>query len=1171
MQLKKIKLSGFKSFVDPTVLELRSPLMAIVGPNGCGKSNIIDAIRWVMGESSAKHLRGESMSDVIFNGSATRKPISQASVELCFDNTAGLGGEYAHYGEISVRRVGSREGESTYFLNGARCRRKDITDLFLGTGLGPRSYAIIQQGMIARIIEAKPEELRGFIEEAAGVSLYKRRRQETETRMQHTRENLERLLDLQQEIEKQLERLKRQSEAAERYQGYKQRQQILEAELAALRWQVLEAQSKEKAVIIQNFSTALEAQNASKTRIDLDLEKDRILYTEQTEQWKVLQGAWYALGADIARIEQQLEHQQERKKVCAQDLAHIQGENQRIHEHLESDQQNAHRVSEALAVLTPQIASGQSLVVEATTVVEDVKKTLQAWRQNFELFQTDAQNAQRLAEVERVRIEQLNRQSRVSTEQLERLQKEYALIQLDPLEAELRQVEEAVLSQERQAAHSATALQTLSTDFQQAKDQHRLVAETLSGLQEEYQTLRGRLSSVSALQAVVLGKTDEAVQGWLAAQGFNSYPRLAEIIQVEPGYERAVETVLGDLLQAVCLPGFSGMARYLETLETGRLSFIDQSMAEGSIALSKISLQTALHTKLRTDLPIHHLLAGVYVVDNLAEALEHLALAQAGESFITREGLWLGSHWLRVQRGQEGAVGTLERESTIKALEHSLEALSQRLDCTKQELIDKQQSIETLSAQRESLYRAQQEEAQILQKRSSERSALRANIEHLRTQHIRNQADVLEQQQRLQLSESEAATAHLRLSEALEQMHLDTDKRVILYKERETLEHLLEQALANERIHKEKQQTLRLEEKGLLTQKKAIEQGLLRLEQQKKTVLEREHGLKGQLETLVAPEKEWVQKLDTLLAERAISEKLVNTARVDLEALEQKVRALEKNRMQLEERALSIQTQWEQARLAWQVLQTRAQTIQESFAHLPNTLEDVLKALPTAANEPEWTEHLAQVNKRIERLGPINLAALEEYQSELERKNYLDAQQADLSEALKTLEQAIAKIDKETRHRFQTTFDQVNIAFQKLFPRLFGGGQATLTLNAEDALEAGVSVMARPPGKRNSSIHLLSGGEKALTAVAMVFAIFQLNPAPFCLLDEVDAPLDDANIGRFCDLVKDLSNNVQIIFITHNKMAIEIAHHLVGVTMKEAGVSRLVSVDIEEASRLVGA
>ncbi len=1166
MRLKKIKLAGFKSFVDPTTLELKSPLVAVVGPNGCGKSNIIDAVRWVMGESSAKNLRGESMTDVIFNGSSMRKAVGQAQIELVFDNSDGsLGGEYARFSEISIRRQATRDGQSAYFLNNTRCRRKDITDIFLGTGLGPRSYAIIEQGMISRVIEARPEELRSFLEEAAGVSLYRKRRHETETRMRHTRENLERLNDVKQELEKQLERLKRQSESAERYKLLKEKHDHLEAQLFALRWQVLNQQLQERSNNIRALSNGLEEKLAVRAGFDLELEKLHIIHTEKIDAWKIEQGQYYDLGTQIARVEQTLQHHRERFDALQTDILQTEQNYAQTSLQVTIDETRLLALKEEISKLRPEIEVAENLTKHSEKVFLEAEVAMRHWVENFEVFQRDAEKPQRLSEVEKARIEQLEKQSREAQMQLDRLQKAHSSIDIHILEEGLIRLEAEKREYEQKGNISTTFLNELSLELNEERNALKNDNTHLNELRARLQSLGGRLASLEALQQAALGKTNATIQSWLNVNGLLDYPRLGEILTVEAGFERALETVLGNALEAICVSDLDTVTGLIAELKEGNLTFIDNVSNDVSLSIAS----ELLVSKVKADLSIKNLLSGIYVVDELEEALRKRKTLKVGESIVTREGIWLGPNWLRVYRGVEGHEGILAREAELKELGINIDSLKNDILTVEALLKQRQEKIANLEAKREALHGEQQIEGRLLAEYASKISAERTRLEHARDTHVRLQAEAIEQKQKLDFSLEETALARINLQAALDEMEVYSKKRVGLQAERDKLRELLQKASREAHDAKEKDHTLALKGQNLTTQKQALEEGTERLLKQQQMISERRAFLTDQLQGLKAPEEDLKATLEDLLKRRIISEDALNLSRTSLEEVETALRLLEKKRSNLEEEIQGIRVQLEQLRMDWQAIQVRCQTLQEKFEERDISIEKILEAIPADATEAAWTEELSDVVKRIERLGAINLAAIEEYQSELERKNYLDLQHADLVEALETLENAIRKIDKETRARFKETFEKVNVEFQTLFPLLFGGGQAILELTGEDLLEAGVSVVARPPGKRNSSIHLLSGGEKALTAVAFVFAIFQLNPAPFCLLDEVDAPLDDANVGRFCELVKRLSNTVQFIFVTHNKLAMEVAHHLVGVTMKEAGVSRLVSVDVEAAAELV--
>ena len=794
------------------------------------------------------------------------------------------------------------------------------------------------------------------------------------------------------------------------------------------------------------------------------------------------------------------------------------------------------------------------------------------WENARTAYNKAAAAAKLLAEEEHLsiynaRIEQLERQSREAKAQLDRLQREYRDIDVSPLEQNIAALEDARLAK-TSTINRASSLTAISATLIEARDAFSIKNQRLDAVRGQLQTCLGRLASLEALQQAALGKTNDVVQGWLKSHDLLAVERLAQVISVEPGYERAVETVLGAALEALCVPDIPAIAALVAELRSGNLTFIGREEEPLEAAGHGDHPSDSLATKVKTDYAIEALFAGISVVNELSVALNKQKHLKVGESVITQAGIWLGSNWLKVFRGDDGHSGVLARELELKALTALIHSHRSEIMDIEVALAASREAIAHLEQQREECQQAQQAEARIFNELSSKISADRARLEHQRTRMARLLSDSADQRQKLDLAEEEIALSRMHLQTALDAMEGFTKKRVLLQAERETLGALLRRANQNASEAKEKAHVLALKEQTVLTQIKAIAEGLQRLEQQQHVIVERKTALQIQWQSLNEPKMLDGMRLDELLEKHLMAEDLVNQSRTTLDALEAEGRSLEQQRNGLEAETQRLRSELESVKMDWQAIEVRCQTIQEQFTEAANITE-VLKTLPLDATELVWAESLGQVAKRIDRLGAINMAAIEEYQTESERKQYLDAQNKDLTEALETLEDAIRKIDKETRERFKETFEKVNTQFKILFPVLFGGGQANLELMGEDILEAGVTVMARPPGKRNSSIHLLSGGEKALTAVALVFAIFQLNPAPFCLLDEVDAPLDDANVGRFCDLVKKLSETVQFIFVTHNKLAMEIAHHLVGVTMKEPGVSRLVSVDIEEAAALV--
>lgn len=1162
MRLKCIKLAGFKSFVDPTTVNFPSNMSAVVGPNGCGKSNIIDAVRWVMGESSAKNLRGESMTDVIFNGSNTRKPVAQASIELIFDNSDNsLVGEYAAFAEISIRRRVSRDGQNTYFLNGTKCRRRDITDIFLGTGLGPRSYSIIEQGMISKLIEAKPEDLRNFIEEAAGISKYKERRRETENRIRRTHENLARLTDLREELERQLDRLHRQAQAAEKYQEYKAEERQLKAQLSALKWQALNEQVGQREGVIGSQEVAFEALVAEQRNADAAIERLRDGHHELSERFNLVQGRFYSVGGDIARVEQSIQHGQQRQRQLQDDLRDAERARQETESHLGHDRTLLATLGEEMDMLIPEQELSAAAAEEASAQLEEAEAGMQGWQERWDGFNQRSAEPRRQAEVQQARIQQLEQSLERVLERERRLADERTQLAADPESA-------AILELNEQAAAGELELETLQAAeeaqverLEQLRDELQRASQAQQQAQGELQRLNGRIASLEALQQAALDP-GAGTADWLREHGLDQRPRLAEGLRVEAGWELAVETVLGADLQAVQLDDFQGLD--LAGFSQGDLRLVAAGQGGARIAGSLLD-------KVESRLDLAPWLGRVRPVESLDEALAGRAALAADESMISRDGYWVGRNFLRVRRASEAESGLLARGQELERLHaerDEREATLERLDEALQTLRDQQrQQEETREQQR----RQVQDEARRLSEVKARLSAQQARVEQLNLRRQRLEAELAELDEQRALEHEQLGEARLVLQDALDAMATDTEQRERLLAERDDLRERLDRIRQEARQHKDQAHQLAVRLGSLRAQHDSTRQALERLSQQFERLEERREQLSLNLEEGAAPLEELRMKLEELLERRMAVEDELKLARLALEDADRELRDAEKRRTQAEQQSQLLRGQLEQQRMEWQALTVRRKALQDQLLEDGYDLHGVLATLPEGASEPAWDEELERLAARIQRLGPINLAAIDEYQQQSERKRYLDAQNDDLVEALDTLENVIRKIDKETRNRFKETFDQINAGLQALFPKVFGGGHAYLELTGEDLLDTGVAIMARPPGKKNSTIHLLSGGEKALTALALVFAIFQLNPAPFCMLDEVDAPLDDANVGRYARLVKEMSEKVQFIYITHNKIAMEMADQLMGVTMHEPGCSRLVAVDVEEALSLVEA
>ena len=1162
MRLKSISLSGFKSFVDPTKVTLPSNMCAVVGPNGCGKSNIIDAVRWVMGESSAKTLRGESMTDVIFNGTTHRQPVGQASIELLFDNSTGkVGGEYAAYNEISVRRLVTREGTSDYFLNGNKCRRRDITDLFLGTGLGPRSYAIIEQGMISRLIESKPEDLRVYIEEAAGISKYKERRRETENRMQRTLDNLDRLTDLREELERNLSHLKRQAQAAERYAEYKAEERELKAQLLALQRRILTGVASRAQREIDDFAIERERYQAQVSSCVSEIESLRQQITDANAGASQLQGDFYSLGSEVSRIEQAMNFAKQRRKTLARDLKQTLEGKQRELGLVDSDSQRLIELAEALASIEPTLTREREEVGRVDLALVEAEKVAATADDDWDHFTQRAAVPKQQVEVQQGRQGNAERNLAALNERLERIKSELAGLSdavdetdLDTVSTELAGAEQAVVTQK-------IALDSLKETLQSYRSELEALRQKQDELRREIQALTGQRASLEALQSdAQASSSGDFVSEWLSNHRIEQTASLAETIVVDEGFEVAADVVLGDWLVALQTE-LTSLTPCIDAPPAG-LTLVDAEPGERSADPLLLSHYVQLPRGLE------HLMSDVRVADDWQAALDARASLSADESIISKDGLWIAKHWMRSRGEADAEEGIIARQAKLNAVSEAFEVASRDLEDTDshiEELRAKRAETErTIDAEQEVLQGAQQ----TLSRLDTQRRALIVEREQRRNREAQLRRDLTDAEARATEEQSVIDEAKQMLNRAQHQVESDEGMR-------ETLKTARTQAREQVRqCRQEKQQAdvalnrSEVRHRELLTQREALSRSIERAREQVTSYEQRESSIRGEMPKEENPDLAAQQELSELLERRLAVEAQLTQARQGLSELESALRSKEQSRMEAEQEVVGVQTRSEGARLKLAETGVRVEQIDAALSELEVTLEAVEESLPEDADETEWQVRVERIGARIHRLGPINLAAIDETSRAEERKEYLDAQDDDLRTALETLQNAIKKIDKETRSRFRDTFDTVNAGFAELFPKVFGGGTACLEMTGDDLLNTGVAIMARPPGKKNSTIHLLSGGEKAMTAIALVFSIFQLNPAPFCMLDEVDAPLDDANVGRYARLVSEMSTKVQFVFITHNKITMEAAEQLMGVTMHEPGVSRLVTVDIEEAARL---
>jgi chromosome segregation protein len=1166
MRLSTIKLSGFKSFVDPTTLHLPTNMTGIVGPNGCGKSNIIDAVRWVMGESSASRLRGDSLTDVIFSGSSARKPVAQATVELIFDNSDhAISGEYASFNEISVKRLVSRDGTSAYYLNGGKCRRRDITDLFLGTGLGPRSYSIIEQGMISQIIEARPEDLRVYLEEAAGISKYKERRKETETRIRHTRENLDRLNDLREEITKQLAHLQRQARQAEQYQALQEERRVKDAEWKALGYRALDKRLQKLREALAEEETRLQRLIAEQREAEARIETGRVNREDAAEALSLAQAEVYRVGGALARIEQQIQHQRELAQRLHKARDEAQSQLLELSRHISDDSSRLQVLREAVDAAEPQLQQLRDDNEFRQEALREAETQLGDWQQRWEVHNRDTGEASRAGEVERTRVDYLDRQSLEAERRRETLAAERGSLDLDALEQAFEQIQLQHETRKSALDGLTEQVETRKQALTLLQDQQRGSQAELAEVRKQTQAARGRLASLETLQQAALGQEQGAAAAWLKAHRLESAARVGERLSVESGWENAVESALGQLIEGVLVEAPEQLVDALAELGDGRIALVAQATAAAEFA------PTSLAARVQGPLAVRRLLARLHVAEDLTAARALQATLGEGDSIITRSGERLGDGWVRLSRSGAAKQGALLREREIQQLRLQIEALQQRegeleqaLSSLREQSLAAEQLREEAQRQLHMTHRSVSELAGQLHSQQGKVDAARTRIERIEHE----TAQLLET---LDSSREQAREARLKLEDAVTRMGDLESVRQRLENERRQLVDARDQARDAARSVREAMHALALTLESQRTQMVSLGQTLERMDGQRGQLDTRLEDLLAQLNEGDSPVEELEHQQQAALAERVDSERVLGQARAQLEAIDAELRQLEQTRQQRDEQALAQRERIAQRRLDQQALALSAEQLSEAVGKAGFVLDEVVNALPEVADPDDWEQAVGQIDARMRRLEPVNLAAIHEYGEAAQRAEYLEAQNVDLNTALETLEDAIRKIDRETRGRFKDTFDRVNSGVQALYPRLFGGGHAYLELTGEDLLDTGVTIMARPPGKRVSSISLLSGGEKAMTAVALVFAIFQLNPAPFCLLDEVDAPLDEANVGRLANMVREMSEKVQFLFVSHNKATMEAAHQLSGVTMREPGVSRLVSVDLEEAARLAGA
>lgn len=1172
MRLSGIKLAGFKSFVDPVSLPLPSTLTSVVGPNGCGKSNLIDAVRWVLGEASIKNLRGSDSEDVIFNGSRTRKAAGRASVELTFDNSDfQITGPYAAYAEIAVRRELARDGNSQYYLNGAKCLKRDVTDLFLGTGLGGKNqYAIIEQGMVSRMVEAKPEELRQWLEEAAGISKYKERRRETESRIRQTRENLSRLQDLQGELASRLEVLVRQAANAEKYKQFKDEERRLKAELLLLRLRALEAQGTVQVAAIGEHETALESARAAVGAAETAREAAEAGLRETGTALNAEQARVYEAEGVQARAEQTLAHAREMKNLRLREIEQLEAQLHELTRRRDQEQLRQQSAAQAVTGAGARAAEGEVHEQRMQAAAAEAETVQAAAQQRSDEFAQRSQAPLLEAEGERMRVHGLERALTQIDERLRRLRAEHAGLDRQPIETSLSEADAELATLEHELAEAQARQQAADVELAGAREARHAVETALHEARQALQSARGRQASLETLQQAALRQDDPELAAWLRQQNLAERPRLAAVLQVDAGWEAAVEHVLAGLLQAPLVDDWAAAAGGTAGPKAGATILHAAATAGAPV--------DSLAARVRGPAAVTDWLSAIRTAATHEQAVALAAELPPGASVITPDGVWRGRSWLRFPKLDPEHSGVIARGLLLKQLKAQVEDYTGKVQLGERELAELRTRQVQLDNDRRALVarhdQARSRHAQRLAHRQAQ--AVRLEQTDARLAALTQDIAALVTQHGQQVQELDTARARLveleQVAEALkrERGELNT----ALAQAREALQKARLAAQQAAQARGQAQVQLATANSTLA----AVTQALTSLSEQRETIENQRTSRRSSGEELDAPiaaKAAEVEAARTAVQAARERQRIAREAQVMAEtAMAEAVRSLRA----AEQRKEAAQERVQAAKLEFENLRARRDGAEAQFAEAGHGREELSPALDELVlaqggdSDPLtiWEDRLAAVGRRIDRLGAINLAAIQELEEGREREAYVAAQHADVTQALSTLEEAMAQLDGETQDRFKATFDQVNDIFRARFPQLFGGGEAYLELTGEDLLSTGVKVMARPPGKRNSSIQLLSGGEKAMTAVALLLALFQLNPAPFCLMDEVDAPLDDANVGRFCEVVREMAQGVQFIIITHNKITMELAEHLHGVTMQEPGVSRLVSVDVQQAVQLAG-
>ncbi|MDR5750444.1 MULTISPECIES: chromosome segregation protein SMC [unclassified Caballeronia] len=1165
MRLTSIKLAGFKSFVDPTHFQVPGQLVGVVGPNGCGKSNIIDAVRWVLGESRASELRGESMQDVIFNGSTARKPGSRASVELIFDNADGrAAGQWSTYGEIAVKRVLTRDGTSSYYINNLPARRRDIQDIFLGTGLGPRAYAIIGQGMISRIIEAKPEELRVFLEEAAGVSKYKERRRETENRLHDTRENLTRVEDIVRELSANLEKLEGQAVVATKYKQLQAEGEEKQRLLWLLRKNEAGNEAERQQRAIRDAQIELEAQTARLREVEAQLETLRVAHYSASDAMQGAQGALYEANSEVSRLEAEIRFIVESRNRVQAQIAALTAQREQWQIQAERARGEIEDAEEALTIGEEKAAIAQ----ETAAAKHDELPALEGrWR--------DAQtqlNEERggIAQTEQsLKLEAAHQRN--ADQQLQQLQQRHERLKTEaggldaPDEAQLEELRMQLAEHEEILADAQARLADAQSTLPRLDGERRAAQERVQAESAQNHQLEARLAALKQLQENV--QTEGKIQPWLDKHELGGLPRLWKKLHIEAGWETALEAALRERMTALEVSNLDWVKAFATDAPPAKLAFYAPPPAGRPLETPQ-GLRPLL-SLVRIDDPgiravLNDWLGTTFIAEDIGQALAARAQLPEGGAFVVKAGHMVSRVGVALYAADSEQAGMLARQQEIENLTRQVRAQALLADEAKAAAVRAEaahtQASQALTDARSAAERATQRvhalQLDVLKltqahERYTQRSTqIREELEEIKAQIDEQRALRADSEANFERHDAELAELQARFE----------DNQLAFEALDESLTNARQEARDLERAASDASFAVR----GLAAKIEEYKRNIDTAHDQSERVAGALEDARAELETI--NEQTAQTGLQDALDIRAAKEETLHAARIELDDLTARLRQSDEARLSVERSLQPLRERINELQLKEQAARISGEQFVEQL-QAAGVDEAELQAKLTPDMKPSYLQgEVTRLNNAIAALGPVNMAALDELAAATQRKEFLDAQSADLNNAINTLEDAIHKIDQETRALLQGTFDEVNRHFGDLFPRLFGGGQAKLIMTGDEILDAGVQVMAQPPGKKNSTIHLLSGGEKALTATALVFAMFQLNPAPFCLLDEVDAPLDDANTERFANLVRAMAAKTQFLFISHNKIAMEMAQQLIGVTMQEQGVSRIVAVDMESAA-----